>query len=70
MTINKIDLVRKPEWQLWKDENLVFVKSNLCDGKTMWYVYDANGEQIASTETKEFAFWVAKQNNLEPCCVN
>lgn len=70
MRENRINLIENPEWQLWKDDNLAFVKPDIFEGSPAWMIYDANGERIAAAETKEFAFWIARQNNLEPCCVN
>ena len=69
MAINKADLIENPDWQLWKDDNLAFIKQDIFEGKSSWMIYDAYGERIAAVETKEFAFWVAKQNDLEPYCV-
>ncbi|MBQ9731971.1 MAG: hypothetical protein IJV97_02655 [Alphaproteobacteria bacterium] len=70
MAVDRISIIENAEWQLWKDDNLVFVKHGVYDGMPAWLIYDAKGEKIAAAETKEYAFWVARQNNLEPYCVN
>ncbi len=50
----------------WNDENVAFIKPDWENGKEMWSIYAADGEKIAVTDDKEFAFIVAKQNDLIP----
>lgn len=70
MIMNRLSLLTDPNFQLWNDENLAFIKKDMYEGKPAWIIYDSCGEKIAATETKEFAFFVAEQNNLQPCCVS
>lgn len=58
------------EMSLWNDENVAFIKHGLYEGKYMWMIYGADGERIAATDDREFAFIVAKQNDLEPYSVH
>lgn len=70
MIIDKLSLLTNPDFQIWNDEKLAFVKKDVYEGKSAWIIYDSSGEKIAATETKEFAFLVAKQNDLQPCSVS
>ena len=54
------------ELSTWNDEKAAFIKHDMYDGKMMWMVFDADGERIAATDDRDFAFVVAKQNNLTP----
>ena len=27
----------------WNDENVAFIKKDMCDGRQMWLIYDAEG---------------------------
>lgn len=54
----------------WNDENVAFIKPGMEDGKWMWSIYAADGEKIAMTDDREFAFIVAKQNDLNPQSVH
>ena len=54
----------------WNDENVAFIKPGMEDGKCMWSIYAADGEKIAMTDDREFAFIVAKQNDLNPQSVH
>ncbi len=54
------------ELSAWNDEKAAFIKHDMYDGKMMWMVFDADGERIAATDDRDFAFVVAKQNNLTP----
>ncbi len=70
MLKTKITLTEAEDWQLWEDEHSAFIKYDVYEGKPMWLIYDAEGEKIAATESREFAFIVARQNDLEPCSVH
>lgn len=50
----------------WHDDKAAFIKHDLFEGKLMWMIYDAEGERIAATDDRDFAFIVAKQNDLTP----
>lgn len=54
----------------WNDENTAFIKQDLYEGKNMWMIYGADGMKIAATDNRDFAFIVAKQNDLLPCSVH
>lgn len=54
------------EFGFWNDENVAFIKPAVEGGKQIWSIYAANGEKIAVTDDKDFAFIVAKQNDLNP----
>lgn len=54
------------ELSFWNDENVAFIKPAIENGKLMWSIYAADGEKIAVTDDREFAFIVAKQNDLKP----
>ena len=54
----------------WNDENVAFINPGMEDGKRMWSIYAADGEKIAMTDDREFAFIVAKQNDLNPQSVH
>ena len=56
--------------QLWDDDGCVFIKYDISEGQPMWLICDAGGEKIATAESREFAFIVARQNNLEPFSVH
>lgn len=62
------------DWQQemseWDDENAAFIKHDMYDGRMMWSIYAADGERIAATDNREFAFIVARQNDLEPVSVH
>lgn len=62
---NVDDLVLN-EFGFWNDENVAFIKPAMENGKQMWSIYAADGEKIAVTDDREFAFIVAKQNDLKP----
>lgn len=55
---------------MWNDENVAFIKKAECDGKIMWSIYGADGVKIAMTDNRDFAFVVAKQNDLNPQSVH
>ncbi|MDY4841133.1 MAG: DUF1150 family protein [Alphaproteobacteria bacterium] len=54
----------------WNDENLAFIKYDNYEGDKMWVIYGADGSRIAVTDNRDFAFWVARQRDLEPCSVH
>ncbi len=57
-------------WYSWNDENVAFIKNDVYDGKNMWLIYAADGTKIAATDNRDFAFIVAKQNDLLPLSVH
>ena len=54
----------------WNDEDVAFIKSGVHDGKEMWLIYAADGTKIAATDYRDFAFVMAKQNDLCPKSVH
>lgn len=54
----------------WNDGNLAFVKYDTYEGDKMWIIYGADGSRIAATSDRDFAFIVARQNDLQPCSVH
>lgn len=67
---DEIDREMLSELSFWNDENVAFIKQGVEDGKCMWSIYAADGEKIAMTDDREFAFVVAKQNDLKPQSVH
>lgn len=67
---NEINLTEVEELQLWNDDHSAFIKYDVYEGKPMWLIYDAEGEKIAATDSREFAFIVARQNDLDPHSVH
>ena len=55
---------------LWNNGNIAFVKHDIYDGKSVWMICNADGEQIAATDNRDFAFIVARQNDLDPQSVH
>ncbi len=68
--IENIDKEQLSEMGFWNDENVAFIKQANENGKIMWSIYAADGEKIAMTDNREFAFIVAKQNDLNPQSVH
>lgn len=54
----------------WNDEKVAFIKRDVFEGKNMWLIYGADGLKIAATDDRDFAFVVARQNDLTPCSVH
>lgn len=68
--VEEIEADALSELSIWNDENVAFIKSGIEDGKCMWSIYAADGEKIAMTDDRDFAFVVAKQNDLNPQSVH
>ena len=54
----------------WNDSNVAFIKNDIFEGRQMWMIYAADGTRIAATDDRDFAFIMAKQNDLEPQSVH
>ena len=54
----------------WNDRDVAFIKQDIQDGKSVWLIYASDGTKLATTESRDYAFLVAKQNNLLPQSVN
>lgn len=68
--LEDLDRETMAELSFWNDEDVAFIKSGYEDGKRMWSIYAADGEKIAMTDDRDFAFVVAKQNDLNPKSVH
>ena len=54
-----------PELNFSAEEHTAFIKADRLNGKEIWVIYAADGTKLASTENRELAYVVAKQNNYE-----
>ncbi|MBE6459085.1 MAG: DUF1150 family protein [Alphaproteobacteria bacterium] len=54
----------------WNDDNSAFIRRGEYKGQQMWLICNAEGERIAATDNRDFAFIVAKQNDMEPYSVH
>lgn len=72
MILDEADLSQEYETDLctWNDEDVAFIKNDVHDGKSMWLIYASDGTKIAATDDRDFAFVMAKQNDLEPRSVH
>lgn len=61
-----VDLEYFDDFPIVDDEKIAFIKHDYFEGKLMWMIYDAEGERIAATDNRDFAFIVARQNDLTP----
>ncbi len=52
----------------WNDEDVAFIKSDEESGQ--WLIYSAEGVRLAATEDRDFAFIIARQNELSPKSVH
>lgn len=60
----------REEMSEWNDDNLAFIKHAMYEGRYMWLIYAADGERIAATDDRDFAFIMARQNDLTPLSVH
>ena len=58
------------ELSSWNDRDVAFIKSDYQNGKDMLLIYAADGTKLATTDNRDYAFIVAKQNNLTPRSVH
>ncbi len=49
-----------------KSDNVAIVKNVVIDGNELWQVILTSGKEVAITNNRDFAFILAKQNNLSP----
>ncbi|MDR1026092.1 MAG: DUF1150 domain-containing protein [Lactobacillus sp.] len=54
-----------PELSIWQDEDVAFVKKDMENGKQVWAIYSADGTRLASTDSRDFAIVMAKQNDYK-----
>ncbi len=54
----------------WDDRDVAFIKADVQNGRDMWMICAADGTKLASTDNRDYAFVVAKQNNLTPKSVH
>ena len=67
------EIFNDENWEMmlsWDDENVAFIKSDMCDGHRMWGIYGADGTKLAAADNRAFAFVMARQNDLEPKSVH
>lgn len=55
---------------LWNDENVAFIKYDTYEGNKMWVIYGSDGYRLAAASDRDFAFIMARQNDLDPCSVH
>ena len=49
----------------WGDENVAFVKMDYMEDKQIWVIYSADGVKLASTENRDLAYVMARQNEYD-----
>ena len=54
----------------WDDQEIAFVKGEEVAGMEIWRVYAADGTQLAIADSRDAAFMLARQNDLEPKSVH
>ncbi len=54
----------------WDDQEVAFVKSDKLDDGEIWRVYTADGTPLAIADSRDFAFVLARQIDLEPQSVH
>lgn len=54
----------------WNDEDVAFVREEKNDGRKMWGIYSADGTLLAETNSRNFAFILARQIDLVPQSVH
>ena len=60
----------REEMSEWNDDNFAFIKHAMYEGRYMCLIYAADGERIAATDDRDFAFIMARQNDLTPLSVH
>lgn len=50
----------------WNNDKIAFIKHDIYDGNEMWIIYDSEGTKIAAASDRDYAFIMARQNDLEP----
>lgn len=70
--IKQVELNWELEEELrhWNDDDVAFIKNDVMDGKEMWLICAADGTKLAATDNRDFAFIMAKQNDLKPTSVH
>ena len=66
-------IFKEDDWEQminWHDERVAFIKPDVCDGRTIWTIYGADGTKLAATDNRDFAFVMARQNDLDPKSVH
>ena len=64
------DIMEFREQETCEHDRTVFIKGDVRNGKYLWGIYDAEGNRIAMTDNREFAFVAAKQNDFIPYSVH
>lgn len=58
------------DYDFCETNKTVFIKGDVHKGKCLWGIYDIEGNRMAMTDSRAFAFVVAKQNDFVPCSVH
>ena len=66
----ELNLKVENELRHWNDDDVAFIKNDVLDGKEIWLICAADGTKLAATDNRDFAFIMAKQNNLKPTSVH
>lgn len=53
------------QFDFWDNENTAYVKMDFLNEKQIWVIYSADGVKLASTENRDLAYVMAKQNDYE-----
>ncbi len=54
----------------WGDQEVAFIKSDKISDNEVWKIYTADGTQLAIADSRDFAFILARQNDLDPKSVH
>jgi hypothetical protein len=71
--LNMLDLRQYTDnnaFVVWGDVDAAYIKSEIVDGNEVWKVYASDGTELAATDSREFAFVIARQGDLEPKSVH
>ena len=52
------------------DQEVAFIKSDKISDNEVWKIYTADGTQLAIADSRDFAFILARQNDLDPKSVH
>ena len=64
------DIMELREPEICEQNRTVFIKGDVRNGKYLWGIYDAEGNRIAMTDNRDFAFVAARQNDFIPYSVH
>jgi len=64
------DIMELREPETCEQNRTVFIKGDVRNGKYLWGIYDTEGNRIAMTDNRDFAFVAARQNDFIPYSVH